>query len=74
MNIPTDNHLMRQLLDEMYHLTNGKDVRDLVINFYRKRRVELSQEASGLLIANGQLLLQAAKYGHTVANYFHFDS
>lgn len=61
MNIPTDNHLMRQLLEEMYHLTNGKDVRDVVINFYRKRRVELSKETSALLFANGQLLLQAAK-------------
>jgi len=52
---------LRQLLAEMYYLSNGKDVRDLVFNFYRKHHIELSNEASALLSANGQLLLQAAK-------------
>jgi len=61
MNIPIESNLLRQLLAEMYYLSNGKDVRDLVFNFYRKHHIELSNEASALLSANGQLLLQAAK-------------
>lgn len=61
MSIPTDDHLLRKLLEEMYHLSSGKDVRDHVVNFYRKRHIELSSEACALLSANGKLLLQASR-------------